>query len=92
MTLLLLWAERINLDRITLRDGMAVLRTISARDDHASRAVENCAWLQKTSGYFAINPDETSTALAVARAFCLKQTPDWADPEAPADESIAEGS
>ncbi len=77
MTLLLLWAEKINLDRVSLRDGMAVLRAISAGDEHASRAVENCTWLQRSGGRVVINPDEISKAIAVARAFSLQQTPDW---------------
>lgn len=77
MTLLLLWAEKINLDRIALRDGMAVLRAISAGDEHASRAVENCTWLQRSAGRVVINPDEISKAIAVARAFCLQQAPAW---------------
>ena len=77
MTLLLLWAEKINLDRVSLRDGMAVLRAISAGDEHASRAVENCTWLQRSGGRVVINPDEISKAIAVARAFSLQQAPDW---------------
>ncbi len=77
MTLLLLWAEKINLDRVTLRDGMAVLRAISARDDHASRAVENCSWLQKRSGRIVLDPEKISRAIAVARAFCTRTSPEW---------------
>ena len=77
MTLLLLWAEKINLDRVALRDGMAVLRAISAVDEHASRAVDNCTWLQRSTGRVVINPGEISKALAVARAFCLQQPPVW---------------
>jgi len=76
-TLLLLWAEKINLDRVSLRDGMDVLRAISASDEHASRAIENCSWLQRSTGRVAINPEEISKALAVARAFCLQQAPEW---------------
>ena len=79
LTLLLLWAEKINLERVSLRDGMAVLRAIAARDDHASRAVENCPWLQKSSGRIVINPDQYSKAVMIARAFCLKQAPEWGD-------------
>lgn len=79
MTLLLLWGEKIHLERVTVRDGMAVLRSISARDDHASRAVENCPWLQKTSGRVVLNPEKISRAIAVARAFCLQTVPDWSD-------------
>jgi len=77
ITLLLLWAEKINIDRVSLRDGMSVLRAISASDEHASRAVENCSWLQRSAGRVVINPEEISKAIAVARAFCLRQSPEW---------------
>jgi len=76
MTLLLLWVEKINIGRLSLRDGMAVLRAISARDEHASRAVENCPWLQRSAGRVVINPEQISQAIAVARAFCLKREPE----------------
>jgi len=79
MTLLLLWGEKIHLERVTLRDGMAVLRAIAARDEHASRAVENCSWLQRTSGRVVLNPEKISRAIAIARAFCLQTAPDWND-------------
>lgn len=81
ITLLLLWGEKIHLERIALRDGMAVLRTIVARDDHASRAVENCPWLQKSSGRIVLNPEKISRAIAVARAFCTRTVPDWSEEE-----------
>ena len=81
LTLLLLWGEKIHLDRISLRDGMAVLRTIMARDDHASRAVENCSWLQKTSGRIVLNPEKISRAVAIARAFCTRTAPEWGEEE-----------
>jgi len=81
ITLLLLWGEKIHLERIALRDGMAVLRTIVARDDHASRAVENCPWLQKSSGRIVLNPEKISRAIAVARAFCTQTVPDWSEEE-----------
>jgi len=79
ITLLLLWGEKINLERVALRDGMAVLRTISARDEHASRAVENCPWLQKTMGKIVLNPEKISRAIAVAQAFCTQSAPEWSD-------------
>jgi len=81
LTLLLLWGEKIHLERISLRDGMAVLRTIMARDDHASRAVENCSWLQKTSGRIVLNPEKISRAVAIARAFCTRTAPEWGEEE-----------
>ena len=88
-TLLLLWAEKINLDRVALRDGMAVLRAISAGDEHASRAVENCPWLQRSAGRVVISPEEISKALAVARAFCLQQPPEWPE-DKPSSRSTTE--
>lgn len=81
ITLLLLWGEKINLERVALRDGIAVLRTIVARDDHASRAVENCPWLQKSSGRIVLNPEKISRAIAIARAFCTRTAPEWAEEE-----------
>jgi len=81
LTLLLLWGEKIHLERVALRDGMAVLRTIVARDDHASRAVENCPWLQKTSGRIVLNPEKISRAVAIARAFCTRTAPEWGEEE-----------
>ncbi|MCK5586756.1 hypothetical protein KAJ02_11860 [Candidatus Bipolaricaulota bacterium] len=81
ISLLLLWGEKINLERVALRDGMAVLKTISARDEHASRAVENCPWLQKTMGKIVLNPEKVSRAIAVARAFCTQSAPEWSEEE-----------
>ena len=81
ISLLLLWGEKINLERVALRDGMAVLKTISARDEHASRAVENCPWLQKTMGKIVLNPEKISRAIAVARAFCTQSAPEWSEEE-----------
>jgi hypothetical protein len=81
ISLLLLWGEKINLERVALRDGMAVLKVIAARDEHASRAVENCPWLQKTMGKIVLNPEKISRAIAVARAFCTQSAPDWGETE-----------
>ena len=85
MTLLLLWVEKLNIDRVSLREGMTVLRAIQARDEHASRALENCPWLQRSSGRVVINPERFSQAIAVARAFCLKLAP-----ETPTDAQIVD--
>jgi len=76
LTLLLLWAEKAHIEKITVRDGYAVLRAISARDEHASRAIENCSWLQTGGGGVHLNPEAISEAIAVARAFCIKQAPE----------------
>ena len=81
ITLLLLWGEKINLERVALRDGMAILKTISARDEHASRALDNCPWLQKTMGKIVLNPEKISRAIAVAQAFCTQSAPDWGETE-----------
>ena len=81
ISLLLLWGEKINLERVALRDGMAVLKVIAARDEHASRAVENCPWLQKTMGKIVLNPEKISRAIAVAQAFCTQSAPEWSEEE-----------
>jgi len=81
ISLLLLWGEKINLERVALRDGMAVLKVIAARDEHASRAVENCPWLQKSMGKIVLNPEKISRAIAVARAFCTQSAPEWSEEE-----------
>ena len=81
LTLLLLWGEKTHIERVTTRDGYAVLRAISARDEHASRAIENCPWLQTGGGGIHLNPEAISEAIAVARAFCLKQVPEMTDAE-----------
>ena len=89
---MLLWGEKINLERVALRDGMAVLKTISARDEHASRAIENCSWLQKTMGKIVLNPEKISRAIAVAEAFCTQSAPDWGETEEEKVGSIPEDS
>jgi hypothetical protein len=83
LTLLLLWAEKIRLERVTIRDGTAILRTIGARDEHPGRAVDNCAWIERRMGKLVINPEEASRAIAVARGYCLKRAPDWDEGESP---------
>jgi hypothetical protein len=85
LTLLLLWAEKAHIERITLRDGYAVLRAISARDEHASRAVENCSWLQTGMGRVQVNPESISKAIGVARAFCLREAPEPDDADETAE-------
>lgn len=86
LTLLLLWAEKINLERVTVRDGLAVLRVISSRDEHASRAVDNCPWLVKSSGSVRLRPEMISRAIMVARAFCTKTAPEWGQEDQPETE------
>lgn len=56
-------------------------RAISARDDHASRAVENCPWLQKTLGRIVLNPERISRAITIARAFTTRTAPEWGEEE-----------
>jgi hypothetical protein len=81
LTLLLLWAEKIRVERVTMRDGTAILRTIGARDEHPGRAVENCAWIERRMNRLVINPEEVSKAIAVARGYCLKRAPEWDESE-----------
>lgn len=79
ITLLFPWGYKIHLERVALRDGMAALRTIAARDDHASRAVEDRPWLQKTSGRIVLNLE--SIYCAIACAFCTRTALEWGEDE-----------
>jgi len=80
LTLLLLWADKMRLARVAVRDGTAVLRTIGARDDHPGRAVDNCPWIRRSMNRLVLVPEEISKAIAVARAYCTKTSPDWGGP------------
>jgi hypothetical protein len=79
LTLVLLWGEKIHLQPVSLYDANAILQTISVRDEHPARAVKNCPWLvfdPKTQRVH-LNANQITRAIAVARAFCLKQAPQW---------------
>jgi len=60
---------------------MVVLKVIAARDEHASRAVENWPWLQKTTGKIVLTPEKISRTIAIARAFCTQTAPEWGEEE-----------
>jgi hypothetical protein len=79
LTLVLLWGEKIHLPPIGIYGANAILQTMSVRDEHPARAVKNCPWLKldPKSGRVDLNVAHISKAIAVARAFCLKQAPQW---------------
>jgi hypothetical protein len=79
LTLVLLWGEKIHLQPVSLYDANAILQTISVRDEHPARAVKNCPWLvlDPKTQRIHLNANQITRAIAVARAFCLKQAPQW---------------
>lgn len=73
-TFLCLWFEFAGIEgRPTQMQASEVFTTLGASDKNPSRSIKNCVWLQSRSGGIQINPAEISSALAVAKAFVLKQ-------------------
>ena len=72
LTLLVLWRTNANLEPPTVRDAAAVRDTIAVDDKNAGRSIANCEWLQERNGVVRLNPSQTSKAIAVARAYCLR--------------------
>lgn len=69
-TILYLWFEIIEKGKKPSQaEAKAVLKTINVRDSNATRALNNCDWLQNRNGAIQINPARYSQALAVAKAY-----------------------
>ncbi|MEX1014218.1 MAG: hypothetical protein WDZ80_03605 [Candidatus Paceibacterota bacterium] len=74
-TILYLWFEIIEKGRKPSQaEAKAVLKTINVRDSNATRALNNCDWLQNRNGAIQINPARYSQALAVAKAYITKNS------------------
>ncbi|MGA7748710.1 MAG: hypothetical protein WCA63_01050 [Gallionella sp.] len=74
-TLLVLWKEKAELGVTTMKEVTSVLDTIGVPAQNASRSIDNCEWLQLRSGSIVLNPAQTSKAIAVAKAYCMKESP-----------------
>ena len=57
-----------------LRDYPALMPTLP---NHVTTHPPGIVLLFWSTGRVVINPDEISKAIAVARAFCLQQAPEW---------------
>lgn len=76
-TLLGLWFRHSRPDRPpTIREAQVVLSTLLTRDQNPARAIRSCPWLRYAGSVVTIKPDEIGVAVALARAYCLKQAPE----------------
>ncbi len=76
-TLLILWKEKAKLGNSTIKDAQAVLGTLGQRDNHASRSIKNCGWLQLRQNNIIINPAKASNATLLAKAYCTQEWNNW---------------
>lgn len=74
-TLLVLWKEKAGLGPTPMKEAAGVLETIGVTAKNPSRSINNCEWLQLRSGSIVLNPAQTSKAIAVAKAYCMKESP-----------------
>lgn len=74
-TLLVLWKEKAGLGATPLKETASVLETIGVSAKNSSRSINNCEWLQLRNGSIVLNPAQTSKAIAVAKAYCMKESP-----------------
>lgn len=73
-TLLCLWFKYGGISgRPSQAQTLEILEGIDVTDNNASRAINNCAWLQSRRDGIQINPAEMTKAKAVAKAFITKQ-------------------
>lgn len=73
LTALALWFDRLGVDPPRIDQAQKVLNTIHVQGKNPTRSVKNCAWLQQRRNLVIISPAEIPEALAVLRAFCLRQ-------------------
>ncbi len=73
-TLLALWFKHAGLGQPSLAQAGKVERTINLEDKSRMRSLKNCSWLQIRNEKITINPAEMSKAIALANAYCTKQS------------------
>lgn len=74
-TLLVLWKAQAGLDACIMSEARKVLATLQLKATNAARSVRNCEWLQLRAGTIVLNPAQTSKAISIAKAYCMKQPP-----------------
>ena len=73
-TLLVLWFECAGLGKPSAKQALCVLDTINLTDQNYARTLTRCSWLQYRNKEIRVNPAEISKAVAVAKAYCSKQS------------------
>jgi hypothetical protein len=75
-TLMTLWFQHSGLGTPTVSQCQIVLSEIGVDDNHPSRTIRNCKWLQlRGRKTIQINPSEINNAVEVAKAFCEGRAP-----------------
>ena len=74
-TMLVLWKEKAKLGDTLQIEIAKVLGTIGATPNNPKRSIENCEWLQLRGEKVTINPSQTSKAINIVKAYCLKTDP-----------------
>lgn len=74
-TLLVLWKDKADLGNALLKEASVVLGTIGLNAKNPTRSINNCEWLQMRGKNIILNPAQTSRAITVAKAYCLKKNP-----------------
>jgi len=78
-SILVLWLDEISDRKPSVDDAQSVLDTIDIRDRNPGRGISNCQWLQERNGEIVLNPAKTNMAVAVARAYCKGEKPEFDD-------------
>lgn len=74
-TLLCLWFKKAGLQgQPSIPDCQAVLKTLSPSmaDSNPTRSLKNASWLQKREQGISIDPTEMTTAINIAKTYCIK--------------------
>lgn len=74
-TLLVLWKDNAKLGNTILKEASSVLGTLGLNAKNPTRSINNCEWLQIRGKNIVLNPAQTSKAITVAKAYCLKKDP-----------------
>lgn len=81
LTLLVLWKDAAGLGAATVKEGADVLATIEERDRNVPRSLANSEWLREQRGEVQIHPHRRYMAVAVAKAYCLGEAPNFSEQE-----------
>jgi hypothetical protein len=76
-TILAVWKEHIKAPQTTRKEAEIALKSIGLEDKAIPRGLGNCEWLQVRGDNIQIHPAHTSKAIALVRAYCQKDTPEF---------------
>lgn len=77
-TILAVWKEHVKASQATRKEAENTLLTIGLVDKAIPRGLRNCEWLQVRGDNIQVNPAQTSKAIELVRAYCEKDSPQFA--------------